>query len=116
MPTFVCARLLCNGVTVNAGSCILSQRALQNSPPATTRNKTITALRRELAVFKNILEASREMIIKIVRAIGIKSAAKAVSAGSKAILILGAVVSGGITLISFAPMANRLKVTLSKMI
>ena len=58
----------------------------------------------------------REMIIKIVRAIGIKSTAKAVSAGSKAIPILGAVVSGGITLISFAPMANRLKVTLSKMI
>lgn len=69
-------------------------------------------------IIKTLIKSAlgREMIIKIVRAIGIKSTAKAVSAGSKAIPILGAVVSGGITLISFAPMANRLKVTLSKMI
>lgn len=69
-------------------------------------------------IIKTLIKSAlgRELIIKIVRAIGIKSTAKAVSAGSKAIPILGAVVSGGITLISFAPMANRLKVTLSKMI
>lgn len=69
-------------------------------------------------IIKTLIKSAlgREMIIKIVRAIGIKSTAKAVSAGSKTIPILGAVVSGGITLISFAPMANRLKVTLSKMI
>ena len=65
-------------------------------------------------LIKNSL--GRGLAIKIVRAIGIKSSAKVVSAGSKAIPVVGAFVSGGVTYISFGPMAKRLKSSLSKMI
>lgn len=69
-------------------------------------------------VIKTLIKSAlgREVAIKIVRAIGVKSTTKAVVAGSKAIPILGAIVSGGITFASFGPMANRLKHSLSDMI
>lgn len=60
-------------------------------------------------------QAFREGAKKIVKLIGVKTTAKvALVAGSKAVPVVGAVTSGGITAIFFIPMAKRLKNYLEK--